>query len=285
MIRTTTLLLAVALALAPVSKATVAADSLSWLTEIEAAVDASRSSGRPILVDLYADWCGWCKRLDEEVFSSEIFASVAPRFVLLRVDTEDGGQGTALAERFGVTSLPTTLVITADLVRIGEIRGFAPAEGYVGRIQEEIRRAAELEGRVRAAADSLDIDELLDLADALHERRDPRAANLYGRVLDIPDAPQDRLRLRYLMADALRLGGRFEEAETVVDTLRHDLTAGPLAEQADLLRFRIARDRGACDDAIGALESFLDTHPESILRAYATEALDQLRHGGDALCT
>lgn len=257
----------------------------AFLTDVDEAVTAARASGRPILVDLYADWCTWCKRLDKEVFSSEIFSTVAPRFVLLRVDTEDGGQGTALAERFGVVSLPTTLVMTADRAKVAEVKGFAPADSYIGRIQAELARFAELERAVRAAAGSRDPDELLELADALHERRDPRAALFYQHLLELPEAAGDNRRLRFLLADALRLGGRFEEARSVAETLRADVPDGPLAEQIDLLRFRIARDRGSCDDAIGALETFLATYPDSALRGYASQTLDHLRSDGGASCT
>ena len=53
----------------------------------------------------------------------------------------------------------------------------------MGRIQAELARFAELERALEAAAESRDRDELLGLADELHERRDPRAAALYERAV------------------------------------------------------------------------------------------------------
>ena len=108
-----------------------------WLTSLDEAVELARSSQRQIMVDLWADWCTWCKRLEEDVFSTAEFAEYAQRFVLLRVDTDDGGEGTRLMERFQVASLPTTLILTADLVKVGELQGYLKAEQYIQSLDLE----------------------------------------------------------------------------------------------------------------------------------------------------
>ena len=36
---------------------------INWTT-FEKAIALSKQDGKPVLVDVYTDWCGWCKRLD-----------------------------------------------------------------------------------------------------------------------------------------------------------------------------------------------------------------------------
>ena len=37
------------------------------------AVEEARKIGHPIFVDVYADWCQWCHKLDQEVYANPKF--------------------------------------------------------------------------------------------------------------------------------------------------------------------------------------------------------------------
>ncbi|HXE55003.1 MAG TPA: thioredoxin family protein, partial [Tepidisphaeraceae bacterium] len=45
----------------------VAAGPLPWFTRFADALDASRRTREPIFVDVGADWCVWCRRLDAQI--------------------------------------------------------------------------------------------------------------------------------------------------------------------------------------------------------------------------
>ena len=65
------MLLLFTLALRP--PAVLAAESgspLGWLNWDQGLSEASITK-RPILVDVYTDWCGWCKRMDRDVYSRD----------------------------------------------------------------------------------------------------------------------------------------------------------------------------------------------------------------------
>ncbi len=84
---------------------------------------------------MYADWCGWCKKMEREVFPSEAFQKGTDDLVLLRVDTEDRKEGTGLSRSMGVSNLPTFLVLTPDLTVAGVISGYSPAESFIQKVQ------------------------------------------------------------------------------------------------------------------------------------------------------
>ena len=51
-----------------------------WLTNIDEAMKLSEKTGKPILADFSgSDWCGWCIKLDDEVFSKKEFKRLRKR--------------------------------------------------------------------------------------------------------------------------------------------------------------------------------------------------------------
>ena len=68
----------------------------------------SAHSGRPIVIDFHADWCGDCVEMERTVLSQpDIAALIAREFVPIRVDaTEDIDKVRGIAERFGAQGVP-----------------------------------------------------------------------------------------------------------------------------------------------------------------------------------
>ncbi len=92
-------------------------DGLEWIEGYEEAAKISQKTGKPILANFTgSDWCGWCKRLDKEVFSKEEFTKWAKKnVVLLKVDfpkrkkipTEIAAGNKSLQQAFQVRGYPT----------------------------------------------------------------------------------------------------------------------------------------------------------------------------------
>jgi protein disulfide-isomerase len=106
-----------------------------WLTDYAKALAQAKAQNKPVLIDFTgSDWCGWCIKLDKEVFSLEDFKSyAAQKLVLLKVDfprrkalpAEESAQNQKLASQFKIQGYPTIIVLKPDGSKAGEL-GYMP---------------------------------------------------------------------------------------------------------------------------------------------------------------
>ena len=107
----------------------------------DAALREAATSGRPVLVDVYTDWCGWCKRMDRDVYArADVQGYLARRFVTVKLDAESNAvahyEGRAytlrsLAARLGASAYPTTVFLGAKGNYIGNSPGYLPAQDFL----------------------------------------------------------------------------------------------------------------------------------------------------------
>ena len=61
---------------------------LKWYT-FEEAVALSRTKPKKIMIDIYTDWCGWCKRMDKTTFTDQAAtAYIQENFYPVKLDAE-----------------------------------------------------------------------------------------------------------------------------------------------------------------------------------------------------
>ena len=123
--------------------------NLPWMTDYEAARAKAREENKLLLINFTgSDWCGWCKRLQSEVFSKPIFAQYArANLVLLEVDfprsktlrAEQIRANEALSQRFQVQGFPTIHVLDSSGRPLGST-GYVPGGPEV--FIKEIKRLA-----------------------------------------------------------------------------------------------------------------------------------------------
>jgi len=89
-----------------------------------------------LLVDFTTEWCGWCRKLEREVYPDPAVARQLSRVVYLRVDAEQ--EGAPLARRYCVTGFPTLLFLTPSGGVEGSLLGYLPAEAFAARARQII---------------------------------------------------------------------------------------------------------------------------------------------------
>jgi thiol:disulfide interchange protein len=98
----------------------------------EALVKA-RAEKKLVFVDLYADWCTWCTKMDDDVFAVPRVQDALREFVPIKVDVEKAG-GRSVATRYRVRGLPTFLLLNADGDVVQQFDGYLPVEVFLRRL-------------------------------------------------------------------------------------------------------------------------------------------------------
>lgn len=101
------------------------AQSTIWHTDAHKAVAESNKTKKPLLVFFTgSDWCGWCKRLQSEVFAKSDFKKwTSDNVVLLEIDFPRANkqseaiksQNQQIQQAFGVQGFPTVWFVTATV--------------------------------------------------------------------------------------------------------------------------------------------------------------------------
>jgi thioredoxin-related protein len=247
-----------------------------WNKSYADAQKKAKPGNRLIFVDLFADWCGWCHKMEQEVFPSETFQKATDDMVLLRLNTEDGGDGTKLAQRFNVNSLPTFLILTADDSVAGVLRGYAPAKEFVNEMKISQTKYKDFQKRA-ASEDSFsnDYKKRFDLALEFTEHFSfAQSEARFRKLTSDPKAPADiRDRSYYELAVAQALQNHFGEATATINAFSKVQTKGEPYERARLLQGQIYWQQGNLMAASTELRQFKTRFPSSPLQQTADQML------------
>jgi thiol:disulfide interchange protein len=114
--------------------------SVRWETDFSSALERARKEDKPVLVNFYADWCVWCKRLESTTFRDGKVASMLQnQMVPISLDVE--GDGRDLSNQYRVDGLPTIIVVDGDGRELGRIPGYMPPAGFLEQIQGFIQQS------------------------------------------------------------------------------------------------------------------------------------------------
>lgn len=126
-------------------------------TSVEKAVNLAQNDQKKILIDVYTDWCKWCKVMDEKTFSDpDVSSFLAQNFHLAKFNAEQKESITFNGEEFNFTkngrrgyhefaaeilngqlAYPSLVVFDSKLNKLEVIRGFKSAQDLMAILSED----------------------------------------------------------------------------------------------------------------------------------------------------
>ncbi len=200
-----------------------------------------RSKSVPVVVDLWAEWCGPCKTLGPIL--EKVIAETNGKVELAKVDVDANPE---ISQAFNVQSIPAVFAL-----REGKI-----IDTFVGALPE----AAVREFIARLAPGASKVDQLLDAGDEVSLRA---ALGLDAKNVDVA----------VKLGDLLRQGDRLDEAEAVLEPFAHVLNAKTVLARIRLQRSGVRLD-GDLDLTLEHLLEQSSSNEEA--RSHLLEVLDAL---------
>ena len=118
---------------------------INWVSITEA-YKMNKKEPRKIFVDVYTNWCGWCKKMDKETFADpEVVDMVNEKFYAVKLNAENtdpiimaGDTTTAqmIARSMGVTGYPTIVYIKEDFKTIQPVPGYQNAKKFKDTLEK-----------------------------------------------------------------------------------------------------------------------------------------------------
>lgn len=121
-------------------------DSL-WVYEFDKGIEMAQKSGKPVLLDYYADWCPPCIELDKRTFSKPEVRRMAENFVMLKIDCSfDDANCKKATKQYQVVGWPTVLFLQSDgkiIEDVNLVGGFADKEKMLALMEKALSKTTD----------------------------------------------------------------------------------------------------------------------------------------------
>lgn len=273
-------LMAVVLALGPGEPAPLGsphAHDIPWERDFAAALKKAKAASKPLLVDFWAAWCGYCDKLDATTYRDAKVVKLSGDFVPVKVNAEGSHGERQTALKYGVSSLPTIAFVSPSGRPILVLQGFQGPSQFVSSLE----RAREAGARVLAWEAAIEKSEgdaaaLLGLGVHLLDNDDYDGARellVRARAADSDRPVADRKQARMLLATLEYYDNKHAKAEQI---LKEGLNLRPETEYDPKMLYVLARvyiKSNRSSEARGVLQAVLEGYASSPIAQKARETL------------
>jgi thioredoxin-related protein len=192
---------------------TSSANEIAWKTSLKSALQAAKKSDQIVMIDFYTDWCGWCKKLDEDTYSNRKVIEAAGKMISVKLDAENG-EGKPAAAKYKVRGFPTILFLDSSGGVVGKVGGYMPPEPFMKKLTQIQKDHQELAGLLeKTKSGSVDAASAARLASIYANRDDLKSAAQWVGVAEKEGADKAKLAPVYnSLGDAYQESEQFDKA-------------------------------------------------------------------------
>jgi len=250
---------------------------IQWERNFDEALKRAKATGKPMLVDFWAEWCGWCHRLDKTTYADPVVAQKAEDFVPVKVNTEAGKREQLVTLRYDVQNLPTIAFLSPGghlVLRLNGYQGPGQFPRTMDQARESARRVATWENALEK--NPKDPAALLSLGMHLYEQEFyEEARDLLSLAVkyDAESPLPARRKARLLLAIIQNYDRKFAEAETL---LKNALALKPVGDDEPKLLFVLGRTYaswGKVEDSQRIMQTIVRLYPQNPIAQKARETI------------
>ena len=110
---------------------------LLWVEDEDTGLKMGESENRPVVLVLYADWCGWCKKLIHETTQDPRIQKLWDKFVWVKINSDEE---TGYKEFYNQKGFPLIIMIGADEEILNRIDGYRHPQAFLRELQTCLKK-------------------------------------------------------------------------------------------------------------------------------------------------
>ncbi|MEI0526001.1 thioredoxin family protein [Brachyspira murdochii] len=227
---------------------------IKWEKDLASAMKKAKEKNLPIMIDVYTDWCTWCKELDKNTYANKEVIDMAKKMVSVKLNPETSKDGAEIAQRYGVQGFPTILFISADGFVLENIGGYVEGEKFVPYMKNAIEKLNKINIVLASKEPSL---EKLDLY--LESGNEEEAKKIYDILMDRKSISNEAM-AKYLLGFGLIKAQKrdYEKANEYFDNIIKNYPKSEEVYVAHYYKVVIMALAGEKDEPKKYLEKLID---------------------------
>jgi thioredoxin-related protein len=115
-----------------------------WEKDYDAALEKAKKDKKLVMVDVYTDWCGWCKKLDKDTYSDKAVGEMLEKnFIALKVNPEKSKKVEKLSKTWETKGFPHIVFLDATGKKISEISGYQPPADFLNSLDGVVKNSSK----------------------------------------------------------------------------------------------------------------------------------------------
>ena len=113
------------------------AKEIEWQKNYDSALAQAKKDKKLVMVDIYTDWCGWCKKLDRDTYADKgVQAKLAKDFIAVKVNPEKDEASAKLQQQFGGRGYPFIVFVDGEGKKVSHIGGYLNAAQFLDQLEQ-----------------------------------------------------------------------------------------------------------------------------------------------------
>ncbi|MEI0526000.1 thioredoxin family protein [Brachyspira murdochii] len=172
---------------------------INWEDDFDKAIEKSKSENKPIMMDIYTDWCGACKEMDKTTFKNKEVSDYTTNFIALKFNPEKSSNGDALLKKYNIPGFPTMLFMNSDGFVIKRIIGYIESDELINEMSSIKQKEENIKNAFKDDTPSIEkLDIYIDSGYA------KEASDMYDILIKENKIPEDSI-TKYMSKIAVML--------------------------------------------------------------------------------
>ena len=121
-------------------------EQIEWLQNIDVALRQAGKKDKLVLVSFYANWCGFCRRMDQTTFTDKTVIQKMNAFVSVKINTDLEKK---IAEEYAVNGLPTTVILDSKGRIISGSEGYMRSNDLIEMMDSTVKTVTDLKQNLK----------------------------------------------------------------------------------------------------------------------------------------